>query len=288
MKSDRGNMLPKEEYVEQTHLFRSLANRLDSSDPLQDLLFHAREEVLATTKLPMAIDYMLAELNHVGTMSSAMQKLPHYFTSFQTYIVSEAENEKGRFDMRSCLFILEHEAKFRSDGVESASLFFFQFETLCRNRLSYDKGLSAISSDPIYDPQWQNWILKVRHQIGIVDLADLVYVHSKYNEIRQDQEDDGDEKVKPILFDERVGRIALANRKKEPLYFFAALQRQIGYPEVPKPKRHDPNINLLPKLQRTLEQIEVRLKLLEDEQRGKGIDLSQFYGNSNFKDLDQD
>lgn len=280
--------LPQEEYVEQTHLFRSLANRLDSSDPLQDLLFHAREEILATTKLPMAIDYLLAELNHVGTMSSAMQKLPHYFTSFQTYIMSEAENETGRFDMRACLAILEHEANFRAQGVEAASLFFFQFETLCRNRLSYDKGLSAISGDPTYDPAWQNWILKVRHQIGIVDLADLVFVHSEYHEIRQEQEDAGYEKVEPLLFGERVGRIALANRNKEPLYFFAALQRQIGYPAVPKPKRKDNNSDLLPKLQRTLEQIEIRLKLLEDEQRGKGIDLSQFYGNTKFTDLDQD
>lgn len=288
MTSDSQSGLPREEYVEQTHLFRSLSNRLDSSDPLQDLLFHAREEILATTKLPMAIDYLLAELNHVGTMSSAMEKLPHYFTTFQTYIVSEAENETGRFDMRSCLAILEHEANFRAQGVVPASLFFFQFETLCRNRLSYDYGLSAISGDPIYDHGWRDWILKVRHQIGIVDLADLVFVHSEYREIRQDQDDSRYEKVEPVLFDERVGRIALANRNKEPLYFFAALQRQIGYPEVPKPKRQNTDADLLPKMQRTLERIEVRLKLLEDEQRGKGIDLSQFYGNTKFDDLDQD
>ena len=283
------NPLPKEEYVEQTYLFRSLANRLDSSEPIQDLLFHAREEVLATTKLPMAIDYMLAELNHVGTMSSAMSKLPHYFTSFQTYIVSEAEAETGRFDMRACLAILEHEAKFRSDEIDAASLFFYQFESLCRNRLSYDHGLKAISSDPLYDEKWREWILRVRHQIGIIDLADLVFVHSDFHQIRQQQTGaDEIETPDPILFDERVGRIAMANRNKEPLFFFAALQRQIGYPQVPKPKQHDPATDLLPKMQRALERIEVRLKLLEDEQRGKGIDLTQFYGNTDIKDLDQD
>ena len=54
-------------------------------------------------------------------------------------------------------------------------------------------------------------------------------------------------------------------------------QRHLNYPAVPKPKRRDPNEDLVPKLVRTLERIEVRLKLLEDEQREKGIDLSQFY-----------
>lgn len=283
------NPLPKEEYVEQTYLFRSLANRLDSSEPIQNLLFHAREEVLATTKLPMAIDYLLAELNHVGTMSSAMAKLPHYFTSFQTYIVAEAEAETGRFDMRSCLAILEHEAKFRSQEIDASSLFFYQFESLCRNRLSYDHGLKAISSDPLYDTKWREWILRVRHQIGIIDLADLVFVHSDFHQIRQQQTGASEiETPDPILFDERVGRIALANRNKEPLFFFAALQRQIGYPQVPKPKQRDASLDLLPQMQRALERIEVRLKLLEDEQRGKGIDLSQFYGNMDIKDLDQD
>ena len=157
-------------------------------------------------------------------------------------------------------------------------MFFFQFETISRNRLEYDTGLEAISQDPVYDDSWSRWILKVRHQIGIVDLADLVYVHSEYYLQRQKQASQAElQTPEPLLFGEKEGRIALANRNKEPMFLFSALQRHLNYPAVPKPKRRDPNQDLLPKLVRTLERIEVRLKLLEDEQREKGIDLSQFY-----------
>ena len=34
---------------------------------------------------------------------------------------------------------------------------------------------------------------------------------------------------------------------------------------------------LIPKLKRMVERLEVRVKLLEDEQRNQGIDLSRFY-----------
>jgi len=270
--------LPNEEYVEQAYLFRAISQRMTSTDPVQDMLGQLREEILATTKLPMAIDYLLAELNHVGTMSTAMGKLPHYFTPFQTYLIAAAESEAGRFDMNLALLILEHQAKFRAANAPPTSMFFFQFETIARNRLSYDTGLEAISQDPVYDETWSHWILKVRHQIGIVDLADLIYVHSEHYLQRQQQTAQANVQTPdPLLFGEKEGRIALANRSKEPMFLFSALQRHLNYPAVPKPKRRDPNEDLVPKLVRTLERIEVRLKLLEDEQREKGIDLSQFY-----------
>jgi hypothetical protein len=271
-------LLEPEEYVEQAYLFRGMHDRLDSSDPLQEVIHHLREEILATTKLPMAIDYLLAELIHVGTMSTAMKKLAHYFTPFQTFIIESAEDECGRFDMNRALLILEHEARFRSQRTDPASMFFFQFETLCRNRLDYDFGLKAMSEDVIYHSDWKQWILEVRRQIGMIDLADLVYVHSEYYVKRTALDGRADQLPDPILFGEKEGRIALANRRKEPLYLFSALQRQLGYPAVPKPKPENPLNEVVPKLVRTLERLESRIKLLEDEQRQKGIDLSQFYG----------
>ena len=39
----------------------------------------------------------------------------------------------------------------------------------------------------------------------------------------------------PTLFGEKEGKIARANRGRDPLYLFSALQRQLGYPEVPRP-----------------------------------------------------
>ena len=43
----------------------------------------------------------------------------------------------------------------------------------------------------------------------------------------------------PPLFGEKEGKIARANRGRDPLFLFAALQRQLGYPEVPRPKPRD-------------------------------------------------
>lgn len=274
--------LKREEYIEQAYLFRGLNHRLDESDPIQVVMKHLRDEILATTKLPMAIDYLLAELTHVGTMGSAMKRLPHYFAPFQTYLVETAEDETGRFDMRQALVILEYEAKYRADITDPIAMFFFQFETICENHLDYDYGLQAISQDVLYDAVWQRWIMSIRHRLGMVGLADLVYVHSEYYLKRQENQNQtpNDEagNAGVVLFGEKEGRIALANRRKEPLYFFAALQRQLNYPAVPKPEKKNPADELLPKVVRQLERLETRLKLLEDEQREKGIDLSQFYG----------
>jgi len=109
-------MLSHEEYVEQAYLFKALGERLPENVPVQELMLQIKNELLATTRLPMAIDFMLAELKHLGTMSSAMARLQHYFTPFQTYVISEAEAERGRFDIRVAVEILRHEAEYRSQG----------------------------------------------------------------------------------------------------------------------------------------------------------------------------
>ena len=270
------DVLPREEYVEQAYLFRALQGRLTSNEPVQEVLVQIREEILSTTKLPMAIDFLLAEVRHVGTMSTAMKKLPHYFTQFQIFIIERAEDEHGRFDMRVAFLILEAEAQFRANNKDPVAMFFFQMETLCRNCLDYDYGLQAIAMDPVYDGSWQRWILKVRHQLGLVELADLIYVNSQYYAVRDGQNNQENDNDRVILFGEKEGRIALANRKKEPHYLFSSLQRQLGYPAVPRPTKRDPAIDLLPKLTKLVERMEVRIKLLEDEQRQSGIDLNQF------------
>ena len=270
-------LLDRDEYVEQAHFFRALSERLPHNQPLQELLVQVREELLATTKLPMALDFLLGELRHAGEMASAMRKLPHYFTSFQTYVIAEAENERGRFDMRVATEILRYEAEYRSAGATRPGSFMYQFEALCRNRLRYDPGLDAVAQDPIYDQPWRDWVQIVRRQIGIVDFADLVYVRSQHyvNErLRREQPVTPEH---PALFGEKEGKIALANRRKDPLHLFAALQRHLGYPQVPRLKPADDTPQLLTQVLRRMERMEMRMKLLEDEQRG-AIDLTKFYG----------
>jgi hypothetical protein len=50
----------------------------------------------------------------------------------------------------------------------------------------------------------------------------------------------------------------------------------LGYPVVPRQKPADKEQALLPQLARRIEQLESRLKIFEEEQRG-GLDLSRFY-----------
>jgi hypothetical protein len=209
-----------------------------------------------------------------------------------------------RFDLRVGLAILRTEAEYRAASPTRQGIFLFQFETLCRNRLGYDRGLEAVARDPAFDATWRAWIRKIRRQIAMVDIADLIYVHSAYYWQRRGErgrsstiatveaegvdaparadvhgsldESTGREDDAPVLFGEREGRIALANRRKDPLFLFSSLHRQLGYPEVPRQKPADKEQALLPQLARRLEQLEMRLKLVEDEQRG-GMDLTKFY-----------
>ena len=82
----------------------------------------------------------------------------------------------------------------------------------------------------------------------------------------------------PILFGAKEGRIAKANRSKDPLYMFAALQRQLHYPVVPRTQKAR-EIELDPVLERRLVIIEKRLQLAEAELKG-GVDLTEFYARS--------
>lgn len=269
--------LGHEEYIEQAYLFRALAERLPENHTVQDLLLQIKHELLSTTQLPRAIDFLLAELKHAGTMASAMARLPHYFAPFQTYVVREAEAETGRFDMRIAVDILRSEAEYRSRAPRPQGLFMFQLECLCRNRLKYDPGLGAMAEDPLFDDAWKEWIYIVRAQIGLIDFAELIYARSQFYWNSQVEAGETPAPDRPVLFDEKEGKIAWANRRKDPVYLFLALQRHLGYPQVPRPKKIDQTPNLIPQLQAKIDRLETRLKLLEEDTKG-GIDITKFYG----------
>ena len=270
-------MLEREEFVEQAYFYRSLRERLAMNLPMQELLANLREEVLSTTKLPMAIEFLATELLHEGLLHTGMKQLSHYFTPFQTYVIAEAERERGRFDMRIGFEILERESEYRAKSPTPAGIFLYQFETISRNRLRYDPGLAATAADPAFDSHWKAWLQEVRHQVGIVDLADLVYFRSHYFLARQERKGLEAKVDHPVLFGEKEGQIAFANRRKEPLLLLLALQRHLGYPAVPRPEKRE-NRDLIPQMSRRIERLETRLKLLEEEQK-EGIDITRFYGD---------
>jgi hypothetical protein len=263
-------MLNREEYIEQAYLYHTLRERMLQAMATQELLVAIRQEVLSTTMLPYAMEFMADELKRTGGFSTAMQRLPHYFTPFQTFLIAEAEREGGTFDFRVALEILEREANYRVAGATVQGIFLFEFEVLCRNRLNYDRGLEALAGDPLFNDDWRQWINALRRQIGMVDFCDLLYVRSQWYRKKQEEDE------KPILFGENEGRIALANRHRDPLYLFAALQRHLGYPASPRTRPEDTNRYLIPAMQQKIDRLEMRIKLLEEELRG-GINLERFF-----------
>jgi hypothetical protein len=268
-------ILDREEYIEQAYFFRVFRERLADNMSTQEILEHIHQEILSITKLPLAIQFLATELKHSGLLSSGFGRLPHYFNPFQTFVITQAEEERQRFGMETALLLLEREATYRAGQLTAAGLFVYQFEALSRNRLGYDAGLTCMGSDPFYDEHWRAFLELVRKQIGVIDFADLVYVRSEFYVQEQQRQDAGYEPPVPPLFGEKEGKIARANRGRDPLYLFAALQRQLAYPEVPRPRTRDDLSAKLEALKAKVREMEIRLKLVEGEQRGK-VDLTPF------------
>jgi hypothetical protein len=269
------SVLDREEYIEQAYFFRVLRERLATNLATQDVLNHIHEEILSTTRLPFAIQFLATELKHSGLLSSGFGQLPHYFTPYQAFVIRQTEKEGRRFSVETATLILEREAAYKAGSLTAPGLFVYQFEVLCRNRLGYDEGLACMAQDPFYDADWRAYLELVRRQVGAVDFADLIYLRSRWyvSEQRRHRED-YEPPVAP-LFGEKEGKIAKANRGRDPLYLFAALQRQLAYPEVPHAKPRDDLEAKLLALQAKFRELETRLKLVEGEVRGQ-IDLTQF------------
>jgi hypothetical protein len=290
-------MLLPEEYIEQAFFFESFIESLENGTPTQEFLFSIRGELLATAQLHKAVDFMLTDIKYTGVLASSMTRLEHYFSPFQIFVIAESEREDGRLDFKIALQILAREAKYRSGEPSTQGVFFYQFETICRNRLGYIRGLDMLIKDNFYNSNWKKWLTILRRQIGFVSLADMIFYRSEYYKIKNtpyqnyqqlfsnnsdadaesdsgvDSDSDSDDIV--TLFGEREGRIAFATRNKEPAYLFSALSRHLGYPSVPRKKTVIEEENIIPLLKRRIEQLENRIQILEEEQRG-GIDLDRY------------
>jgi hypothetical protein len=256
-------VLEREEYIEQAYFFHAFRERLMDGLPAQDILARIGEELLSTTRLPLAVSFLCTEIKVSGLMAPAMERIGHYFTPFQTHVVNQAEHDTSRFAMEQALLILEREAKFKAENPPLPALFVFQFEALSRNRLGYTKGLAVMAEDPFYNEEWRDYILTLRSRLGDVDFADLIFVRSEYF-IKERTRLNPDFVAKfPALFGEKEGKIARANRGRDPMYLFSALQRQLGYPEVPRPRRPDELEARVLLLEQKIAQLENRLKAAE-------------------------
>ncbi|MCA9052276.1 MAG: hypothetical protein KDA75_00495 [Planctomycetaceae bacterium] len=275
-------LLSREEYVEQAYFFRTYRERIDENVPAQEVLSSVAAELLATTKLPLAIEFLSGEMQLHGRIGAGMAKLTHYFSPFQAFVMQRAETEESRFDVRNALQLLEREAEHRSQSSEPQALFIYQFECLARHQLGYDEGLRVAAQDGAYNADWRAWIEGLRRQLGIRDFGDLIYARSQHlvDELRRQRHDDSIEAPEPVLFGAQEGRIAKAHRGKDPLHMFAALQRHLGYPSVPRPPRKPARPVFEPHVEVRFQRLEGRLALVESEVKD-GIDLTQFYQQTN-------
>jgi hypothetical protein len=256
-------VLDREEYIEQAYFFHTFRERLLDGLPAQDILARIGEELLSTTRLPLAVSFLFTEIKGSGLMAPAMARIGHYFTPFQTHVIDQAERDVSRFAMEQALLVLEREAKFKVNNPPLPALFVFQFEALSRNRLGYTKGLAAMAADPFYTEDWQDYILTLRSRLGDVDFADLIFVRSEYFVNERKKLNPEFVPKFPALFGEKEGKIARANRGRDPMYLFSALQRQLGYPEVPRPRRPDELEARVLLLEQKIAQLENRLKSAE-------------------------
>ncbi len=267
-------VLDREEYIEQAYFFHAFRERLVDGLPSQEILSSVELELLSTTKLPMAVSFLKIEMRDVGLMAPAMHRISHYFTKFQAHVITQAELDMSRFAMDQALLVLEREARYKSENPSLPGLFVFQFEAIARNRLGYTQGLAAMAADPLYTEDWVDYILTLRARLGDVDFADLIFVRSEYFVTERRRTNPDFAPKFPTLFGEREGKIARANRGRDPLYLFSALQRQLGYPEVPRPRRADELESRVRLLELKIQQLENRLKLAEGGAQ-HDLDLAQ-------------
>ena len=280
--------LDREEYIEQTYFFRTLRERIAEKMPTQEILSHLHEEILSTTQLPMAVQFLATEIKHTGLLSSGFRRLSHYFSPYQTYVMQQTEEDRNRFSIDLGLLVLEREAAYRSAKPTPAGLFVYQLETLSRNRLGYEQGLECIQQDPMYDAAWKDYVDLVRRQLGAVDFCDLVYLRSEYYVVDQRRHDPGYEPPLSPLFAEKEGKIAKASRGRDPLFLFAALQRQLGYPEVPRFKPREDMEAKIDALAQKVKDLQARIKLVEGEVKGQ-VDLSEYLAKPpQFEDDDKE
>ena len=105
-------VLEREEYIEQAYFFHAFRERLVDGLPAQEILARVSEELLSTTKLPLAVSFLYTEIKGSGLMAPAMTRIGHYFTAFQTHVIGQAEITMSRFSMEQALLVLEREAKY--------------------------------------------------------------------------------------------------------------------------------------------------------------------------------
>ena len=268
------------------YFFRTFRERLGENLAAQDILSRLHEEILTTTRLPMAVEFLAAEVKHTGLLHTGFEKLPHYFTPFQSFLVRQAEEPRTRFTTLEALRVMEQESKYKAETPTHAGLFVFHFESLLRNKLGFDEGLRAVEGDPYYPKVWKDYIDIVRRQVGVFDFCDLVYLRSTLYVSDQKRINPVYEPPVPPLYGDKEGKIAKASRGRDPLFLFRGTSEAVELPRSAEAAGTRLLGGEARSVTRQLRDLENRLKLAEGELRGS-IDWTQFGKPDILKDEDE-
>ena len=173
-------VLEREEYIEQAYFFHTFRERLIDGLASQEILARIGEELLSTTKLPLAVSFLHVEMKGTGQMGPAMERISHYFTPFQAHVVSQAESDVSRFAMDQALS--DPGARGQVQGRcarRCRPCSCFNSRRSPATDWATPKGLAAMAGDPIYTEDWIDYILTLRSRLGDVDFADLIFVRSE-------------------------------------------------------------------------------------------------------------
>ena len=270
-------VLDRDEYVEQAYFFRVFRERLADNLPAQDILTRVHEELLSSTRLPYAVQFLVAELKHSGLLANGFCETAALLHSVPGVRRSgRPRTRRSGFRCRRPCSSWNARRSSRPRSPTKPGLFIYQFETIARNRLGYLDGTAAVAADPIYDADWRAFIGGLPRQVGDIDFADLVYLRSELYRAGAAAR----ESVLRAVAAAAVRREGGEDRQGEPQPRPAVSLRR-----APATTRVSRSATLLrsattarskwEKLETKLRELETRLKLAEGELRGN-VDLSQF------------
>ena len=266
---DEKGMLSREEYVEQAYFFQTLRERMQQDMATQDLLDAIGQEILATTMLPLAVQFMADELRLTGGFATAMARLPHYFTPFQSYVVREAEKADGRFDFRIALEVLQREVDIAPGRLAAGHLSLpvrgalpqparLRSGARGRGRRS-DLRRRLAGVDPDGPPPGR---------VGGFRRHDLRPQRAVSQAAQEGREAD------PLRREGRPDRAGQPAQGSLVSVLRPAAPPGLSHRAASRPE--DTQRYALPALERRLDRLETRLRLLEEDMRG-GINLPRFY-----------
>ena len=123
----------------------------------------------------------------------------------------------SRFSMEQALLILEREAKYKSENPARRPVHFPVRVSVAKPAGLHPGTGAAMSADPLYTEDWRDYILMLQTRLGDVDFAKphpSYYAHFVKERRKTNPEF---EPKYPTLFGEREGKIARANRGRDPV-----------------------------------------------------------------------